>query len=55
MFSSLGVPFEGSLGAKEKSHYRKDRRPYQEVYTDEQKSIVEELFSPEIKVLGYEY
>lgn len=55
VFDKLGVPFEGSLGAQEKSHYRKDRRPYQEVYTQEQKSLVAELFSREIELLGYEF
>ncbi len=55
VFGQLGVPFEGSLGAQEKSHYRKDRRPYQEVYTEEQKSLVAELFSTEIDLLGYKF
>lgn len=55
VFSMLGVPFEGSLGAREKSHYRKDRRPYQEVYTEEQKNLVGELFKPEVDLLGYEF
>jgi len=55
VFGRLGVPFEGSLGAQEKSHYRKDRRPYQDVYNEEQKSLVAELFSREINMLGYEF
>lgn len=55
VFGELGVPFEGSLGATEKSHYRKDRRPYQEVYTPEQRAKVEKLFHREIELLGYEF
>lgn len=55
VFGELGVPFEGSLGPTEKSHYRSDRRPYQEVYTDEQKSLVADLFSKEIEMHGYEF
>jgi hypothetical protein len=55
VFGMLGVPFEGSLGATEKSHYRQDRRPYREVYTPDWKAAVERLFSREIELLGYEF
>lgn len=55
IFSELGVPFSGSLGPTEKSHYRKDRRPYQEVYTPEQRDAVAKLFDQEIKMHGYEF
>ncbi|MEQ9619806.1 MAG: sulfotransferase family 2 domain-containing protein [Deltaproteobacteria bacterium] len=55
IFGSLGVPFNGSLGTVEKSHYRKDRRHYREVYTPGQKAKVEKLFQPEIELLGYEF
>ena len=55
VFKELGVPFEGSLGPTEKSHYRKDRRPYQEVYTPEQKSAVAKLFNQEIEMHEYEF
>ena len=55
VFAQLGVPFEGSLGPTEKSHYRKDRRPYQEVYTPEQRDAVSKLFEQEIQMLGYEF
>ena len=51
----LGVPFSGSLGPTEKSHYRKDRRPYQKLYTPEQKSAVAKLFDQEIEMHGYEF
>lgn len=55
VFGMLGVPFNGSLGATEKSHYRQDRRPYREVYTPDWRAAVEKLFSREIELLGYEF
>ncbi len=55
VFAQLGVPFEGSLGPTEKSHYRKDRRPYQDVYTPKQKDAVAKLFDQEIEMLDYEF
>ena len=55
VFEELGVPFDGSLGPTEKSHYRKDRRPYQEVYTPDHKSAVAKLFDQEIEMHGYEF
>ena len=55
VFGMLGVPFSGSLGATEKSHYRTDRRPYREVYTPSWKAAVETLFRPEIDLLGYDF
>lgn len=55
VFHELGLPFNGSLGAIEKSHYRKDKRHYKEVYTPGQKTTVEKLFQPEIQLLGYEF
>ncbi len=55
VFGEIGVPFEGSLGATEKSHYRKDRRPYRDVYTPGQRNKVEEQFRTEIELLGYEF
>ncbi len=55
VFNQLGIAFNGTLGASEKSHYRKDRRPYQEVYSEDQKLLVEKLFDKEIKMHGYEF
>ena len=55
VFTQLGIAFNGTLGASEKSHYRKDRRPYQEVYSEDQKLLVEKLFDKEIKMHGYEF
>ena len=55
VFGQLGVPFEGSLGPQEKSHYRKDRRPYREVYTPEQRDAVAKLFNQEIEMHRYQF
>lgn len=55
VFGTLGVPFEGSLHVNAKADYRKDRRPYREVYTDEQREIVARKFADEIALIGYEF
>lgn len=53
VFAMLGIPFNGDFGVKAKSGVRKDNRSYREVYTNEQKKIVEEVFSREIELHGY--
>jgi hypothetical protein len=55
VFDLLGVPFSGSLGVKAKSEYRLNRRPYQEMYTEEQKNIVQKVFDIEIRMHGYAF
>jgi hypothetical protein len=55
VFSQLKIPFDGTLGAMAKSGYRFDRRPYQEVFNDEQRKIVEKAFAKEIKLHGYRF
>lgn len=55
VFIKLGIPFSGSLGVNAKSEYRTDRTPYQKVYTQEQKEVVEEFFKKEIKLLNYSF
>jgi len=52
VFSQLNIPFDGTLGVKAKSEYRTDRRPYQEVFNDEQRRIVENVFAKEIELHG---
>lgn len=54
VFSRLGVPFEG-LKVRAKVNYRPDRRPYQEVYTPRQASVVANMFAPEIAMHGYRF
>tara|TARA_R110001592_G_scaffold143376_2_gene366132 strand:- start:29177 stop:29863 length:687 start_codon:yes stop_codon:yes gene_type:complete len=53
IFGEVGIPFNGSLGVSAKSDHRKDRRPYQEVYTIAQRAIIEKVFSKEIQMHGY--
>lgn len=55
VFSFLGIPFDGTLNANEKSHYRNDQRPYQEIYTKEQREIIQRLFDCEILMHGYTF
>ena len=55
IFRKLGIPFDGSLGAQAKSHFRKDRTPYQEIFTADQKVILEKVFADEIKMHGYTF
>jgi hypothetical protein len=55
IFMEIGIPFQGSLGVNAKSEYRSDRRPYQEVYTPEQASIISNIYKQEILLHGYKY
>ena len=55
VFSQLNVPFDGTLGIKAKSEYRTDRTPYQEIFNEEQRKIVEEAFAKEIELHGYRF
>jgi len=55
VFSQLGIPFDGKLGVAAKSEYRTDRRPYQEVFNDEQRKVVENAFAKEIELHGYRF
>jgi hypothetical protein len=55
VFSELKVPFDGTLGVKAKSEYRTDRKPYQQVFKDEQRRIVENAFAKEIELHGYRF
>jgi hypothetical protein len=55
LFSQLNIPFDGTLGVAAKSEYRTDRRPYQQVFNDEQRKIVEKAFAKEIELHGYRF
>jgi hypothetical protein len=55
VFSQLRIPFDGTLGVKAKSEYRTDRRPYQQVFNEEQRTIVEAAFAREIELHGYRF
>ncbi len=54
-FSQINVRFDGSLGLRAKSEYRADRTPYQAVFNDAQRKIVEEAFAREIALHGYTF
>ncbi len=53
IFKKLGIPFDGTLGVRAKSEHRKDRRPYQHVFSNAQRDIIETAFSKEIAMHGY--
>jgi hypothetical protein len=55
VFTRLGIPFDGSLGVHAKSSHRVDKRPYQEVYSQNQRIIIEKAFSKEIDMHGYSF
>jgi hypothetical protein len=55
VFARLDVPFDGTLGVGAKSEYRADRRPYQQVFNNEQRRIVEKAFAKEIELHGYRF
>jgi len=50
----LGLP-EKPVLPQAKSGYRKDRRHYSDLLSDEDKAVVSRLFAEEIAYLGYEY
>jgi hypothetical protein len=53
VFAQLNIPFDGTLGVTAKSGYRTHRRPYQEVFNEKQRRIVEKAFAKEIELHGY--
>jgi hypothetical protein len=55
VFTSLGIPFAGTLGVRAKAEYRDDHRPYKEVLSESQARLIEEVLRDEIALLGYEY
>lgn len=55
IFSQLNIPFDGNLGVAAKSEYRTDRRPYQQVFNDEQRRIIEKAFVNEIELHRYRF
>jgi len=40
---------------KAKGEFRLDRRPYQEVLSDEEKELIAQRFSEEISIFGYSF
>ncbi|RMG21409.1 MAG: hypothetical protein D6732_27345 [Methanobacteriota archaeon] len=54
VFGTLGIPFQG-LGEKANTEFRRDRAPYQEVFSDMQRKIIENVFKQEIAMHGYRF
>jgi hypothetical protein len=55
VFARLNIPFNGTLSSAAKSEYRTDRRPYQEVFNELQRRIVENAFAREIELHRYRF
>jgi hypothetical protein len=55
VFAQVNIPFNGTLSSRAKSEYRTDRRPYQLVFNEEQRRIVEQVFAREIELHGYRF
>lgn len=53
VFQELGIPFDGLLGVRAKSEHRKDRRPYQDVFSDKHRRVIQTAFDKEIETHGY--
>src|SRR5438046_8301242 len=53
VFSQLDIPFHGTLGINAKSEYRTDRRPYQQVFNNKQRRIVQYALARAIDLQGY--
>ena len=52
--AQVGIEFDGWL-PKAKSHTRKDKRHYSELFDERQQQIIADHFRSEIELLGYEY
>jgi hypothetical protein len=55
IFAQLKIPFEGTLDVAAKSEYRQDRRPYQEIFSEGQREVVDKAFAKEIELHGYRF
>ena len=55
VFARVGLPWPGSIPRKAKTGYRKDRRPYQEVLTADQRERIAKACAKEIALMGYTY
>ena len=51
----LKLRFDGTLDVRAKSDYRTDRTPYQLVFNEAQRRIVERAFAKEIELHGYRF
>lgn len=53
LFDEVGLPFDGLVHAK--SDTRKDRRHYRDIFTNQQRIIIESSFDDEIKLHGWKF
>lgn len=58
LFDRLGVPFSGSLGIRAKGSTRQDRKPYQQLFSEELvefRPAIDALFATEIALHGWDF
>ena len=55
VFDRLGIPYGGDLGVQAKSGHRTDRRPYSEMFSEEQRRTIAAVCADEIALHGYEF
>lgn len=51
--SQLGIPFEGVLTTRAKSHYRREKAPHTEFFSPSQMHQISKVFAGEINLMGY--
>jgi hypothetical protein len=54
-FAQLKIPFDGTLDVAAKSEYRANRRPYQEIFSEEQRKLIDKAFAKEVELHGYRF
>ena len=58
IFDRLNIPFDGKLKIFAKSHYRKDKRSYQDIFQEDYRiylDFIGEVFKKEINMHGYTF
>lgn len=55
VFTLLNIPFDGDLGVKAKSDYRKSAENYRSFFSDHDKQFIADIFRTEIQIFGYEF
>lgn len=55
IFKQLGVPFKNSLEIYAKSYSQPEKRPYQEIFSDKHRKIVETFFKKELLMHDYKF
>lgn len=55
VFTLLNIPFDGDLGVKAKSDYRKSTENYRSFFSDHDKQFIADIFRTELQIFGYEF